>query len=411
MNVTRLVPAHGESTVADVLAGLAGTRDDRPRPFDDRVLACAAALSQALFRDPEAKGYPELQALAFWLRRAELATMADAFGALETDASLLVPQGTVLHFPPANVDTLFVYSWMLALLTGNQSIVRLSGRESPVAALLGRLLRDLAQRPEGRPVAEHTVMLTYGHDAEITSALSAACDLRVIWGGDASVAAIRAAPLPPHATEIAFPDRYSLAVLDGNAVRALDADGLAALAEQVYNDVYWFDQMGCSSPRLVAWRADADAARAAAARLEDALAGVVRRRGYRVETGLALAKMTYAYSAVAGGPVRTLRTAGNELTVLELEALDIPDAAHCGGGLLLHAAVPALEALTPIITRRFQTVTHFGIDPDDLRGWVRQLNGRGVDRVVPVGQALAFHRFWDGHDLLQVMTRRVHVPA
>jgi hypothetical protein len=28
---------------------------------------------------------------------------------------------------------------------------------------------------------------------------------------------------------------------------------------------------------------------------------------------------------------------------------------------------------------------------------------------VPVGRALDFHRFWDGHDLLQEFVRRVHV--
>jgi hypothetical protein len=41
---------------------------------------------------------------------------------------------------------------------------------------------------------------------------------------------------------------------------------------------------------------------------------------------------------------------------------------------------------------------------------VRAANGRGVDRIVPFGEALTFGRFWDGYDLLAELTRRVHAP-
>jgi len=54
-------------------------------------------------------------------------------------------------------------------------------------------------------------------------------------------------------------------------------------------------------------------------------------------------------------------------------------------------------------------VTHFGVEAADLRAFARRLNGRGVDRLVPVGRALSFHRYWDGHDLLQGLCRRVHL--
>jgi hypothetical protein len=34
-----------------------------------------------------------------------------------------------------------------------------------------------------------------------------------------------------------------------------------------------------------------------------------------------------------------------------------------------------------------------------------------VDRIVPVGQALQFQRFWDGYDLLQELTRHVYIGS
>jgi hypothetical protein len=63
------------------------------------------------------------------------------------------------------------------------------------------------------------------------------------------------------------------------------------------------------------------------------------------------------------------------------------------------------------VDRGDQTLSHFGFDPGEPSALAAELNGRGVDRIVPVGQALAFGRFWDGVDLLEEMVRRVHVAA
>jgi len=80
-----------------------------------------------------------------------------------------------------------------------------------------------------------------------------------------------------------------------------------------------------------------------------------------------------------------------------------------GGGLFHEVVLPSLGALAPHLTRRDQTLTVFGIAPAALREAARLFNGRGIDRIVPVGQALAFHHVWDGYDLFQQFTRRVHV--
>ena len=62
---------------------------------------------------------------------------------------------------------------------------------------------------------------------EITDAFSALCNVRVIWGGDATIAEIRKSPLPPRSNEITFADRHSAAVI--NADSYLAADNKAAI--------------------------------------------------------------------------------------------------------------------------------------------------------------------------------------
>jgi hypothetical protein len=410
MQVRRLLPDRRPVEVADVLASLGGPGGGAP-PFAREALDTCAAVSRALLRDPEAKAHPELVALGYWLRRSELSRLEAAFAALETPDTLLVPRGLAFHVPPSNVDTIFVYSWALSFLVGNRNVVRLSSRETAVSGILMRILDGVASAPAGAILPRTTAFVTYGHEREVTDAFSAACDVRLIWGGDASVAAVRASPIPPGALDIAFPDRYSIAVLSAPAVLALGAREGKRLADAFFNDTFWFDQLGCSSPRLVAWVGAPEQARDAARRFEGLLAGRVAAKGYALPTSAALAKLTFAYGAVATQPVVRYATHGNELTLLDLAAAESLSNAHCGGGLLFQVDVGDLSALVPLVTRRYQTVSYFGFSRAELAGWLRELNGRGVDRVVPVGEALSFHRYWDGFDLLQALTRRVHLRA
>jgi hypothetical protein len=39
------------------------------------------------------------------------------------------------------------------------------------------------------------------------------------------------------------------------------------------------------------------------------------------------------------------------------------------------------------------------------------LQGRGIDRIVPFGDALSFGTLWDGYDLLAELTRTISVAV
>ncbi|GIJ51687.1 hypothetical protein Val02_85730 [Virgisporangium aliadipatigenens] len=376
------------------------------RPFDAETVEFAGALSRRLGR---AGGrVPELQALAYWTRPGEIRRLAADFAALENDGCLLVPRGTVFHVPPSNVDTIFVYSWLMSALVGNRNVVRLSDRAGGHTELIVGLLRELLD--EGFDgVRDALRIVRYGHDDTWTAALSAACDLRVIWGGDSTVDTIRRSPLPPHATELTFPDRFSLAVMRAPAyLAAPDRD---ALVSRFRADAYMFDQRACSSPRLVVWVGSRAEAALASEDFFGRLATLVGAGGYPVDGSLAVSKLGYVYGAVLDQPVSACRWYDNALAVLTVERFGQPRREHCGGGVFHELRLDALNDLVPHIERRDQTIVHHGFTGAELTGLVRALNGRGVDRIVPLGQALTFQRVWDGHDLLQAFTRRVTVST
>ena len=84
---------------------------------------------------------------------------------------------------------------------------------------------------------------------------------------------------------------------------------------------------------------------------------------------------------------------------------------HCGAGLFLEAERPSLENIEELITCKDQTLAVYGFSDSELREFSWLLAGRGIDRIVPVGQALNFQAVWDGYDMLAYFTREVSITV
>jgi len=377
-------------------------------PFDPQVKAMVTAFSRRLAQDVPARAFAEIVALAHWLRPRAIQDLESTFRAGLPPGTVALGRGMALHFAPGNVDTIFLYSAMLSVLAGNVTVVRVSGRASPQIELLTRVLNSVLDDPVFSAVTARIRIVRYAHDAAITAALSAACDLRVIWGGDASVQQIRAFPLSPRARDLPFPDRWSLSVIDAGALTAPDVD-LSAVARAFANDAFWFGQMACSSPRLVLWHGD-EAQAQVAARI---FWPEVQRQAQSFAPGMRavqfMDKLVAQCSAVINGTAQHIRpTGGNLVSVAGMDRLRLPESAllHIGGGLFWEAHLPHLNALSPLLDRRSQTISSFGMGTQAWCDWVQQ-EAALIDRIVPLGQALQFDTVWDGQDLLRDFTRLV----
>jgi hypothetical protein len=397
---------------ADDAAGLRALLDAtlelRAEPFARARLDTLGRLSAAVLADPLLRRDPASVALAYWLRPAQLARLAEEHArraATEPDV-LRVPAGRVLHLAPSNVDTLFVYSWALAFLCGNASVVRLSQESGAVVEALLRVLDTVASGDEELRATNRFV--TYGHDDAITTALSAWCAHRVIWGGDETVAAIRPLPLPSHASERVFGSKYSFAVIDAERYAGAPGDERTRVASGFFNDLFWFDQMACSSPQVVFWIGPPDVSGGAAADFEATLQREVERRGFAPTVSSAVHRRSYAFGLAATTDVRVVLEHPGFVGVHVRDRTAL-DKEVCGGGLVRHVAADNLSEVLPFIDEGDQTVTHWGIDAESLRGFAALAGGRGLDRIVPIGEALAFDVVWDGFHLMDDMLRRVRV--
>ncbi len=379
-------------------------------PFQDIAIQFLEALSKHILLDRSMRVYPELMAMAHWLRKAHIMELKKEYEQ-RTEGKYVLPRGTIIHFAPANVDSVFIYSWILSMLAGNKNIIRLSRRTNEQTDILMRKINDVITRAEFAAIADRTLLVRYGYEQEYTAYLSEHCNVRVVWGGDQSVRTIRAISLAPNAVELVFPNRYSKSVLSADAVVQADEQAMAVLGKQFYNDALWYGQLACSSPRELFWIGASASIAAAKERFWSSMEQALQKEHYKNEPALNILRLTtsdyyaaqqqtgHVYTGYASAPVRV------EVTEADFQLRDM----HCGGGLFLEYHLGELAQLHQHIHERDQTLSYFGFDRQQLAEWVMHIPNRGIDRIVPVGQALDFGSVWDGYDLFTYFSREIAI--
>ncbi len=370
-------------------------------PFSEDVIAFTQNLSKRFIR---IRSSPEIVALGYWLRKANVKKLETDF-MNQMDGNVIRARGTVFHIAPSNVDTIFVYSWILSLLAGNRNIIRISSKEQKGLNQLMQIIVEELSNPQFGKIAEQTIICTYDHSEKNTVRLSEICHTRVIWGGDTTVHTIRQTPLAPMANELTFPDRFSVAAIKGSSIEQLGDKELDQLVEQFYNDVFWFDQMACSSPRTVIWTGEN--MESVKLRFWDAFEKKVQTKHYELVAATQVLKYTTSLQLATNDLVQQITTVPT-FSRVQLDKLSLSmREQHCGGGLFYEIDVEKLEQASTFIVDKDQTLAYFGFTKDELINFTQQIKTRGIDRIVPIGQALNFDGTWDGQNFLTSFTRKV----
>lgn len=378
-------------------------------PFDDKVCAFLEEVSKVLLKDTEAKAYSDVVTFAFFCRKANLLQMKKSYeGRLQNRLG----RGVVFHIAPSNVPINFAYSLVAGLLAGNRCVVRASSKDFPQTRIVCSAFCQAAKSPEFTEFNDIFSVVMYEHDSAITEALSALADVRVIWGGDNTIAEIRKLPLKPRAFDITFADRYSFAVFNSEYVAGLSEADLKKAAQDFYNDTYLYDQNACSSPRLIVWLGKPSDVDSAKQKFWNAVHQNISEK-YELAPILSVDKLAAEYKCAIELDVAKIEpSCDNLITRITLSKLpqNITDYT-CAGGCYLeyHANVLAESGLETIITQKFQTLSYLGMDAKELRDFVVNNGLAGVDRIVPVGKTADFGFVWDGYDLIMAMSRGVSV--
>ncbi len=367
-------------------------------PFSDSVIDFLSDLSKELMGDGEAKSYPDVITFAFWIRKGSVFNLRKRFS---DDEEFRLGKGIVFHIAPSNVPVNFAYSLVTGLLTGNANIVRIPGKDFSQVSIIINALNRVLERHE--KLKKYILCVRYERDREINDLFSSIADMRVVWGGDSTIAELRKSPMPPRSGEITFADRFSIAVIDSDTYMAIEDKKRAA--EDFYNDTYLSDQNACTSPQIVIWTGN---------KIKEAKdifwseeQKIVKER-YTLHSIRAVNKFTrVCMAAVLFNGVHVEPHSDNFIIRVHVSKLTdkLMDQRENSGFFYEYECGDILE-LKPICNdKRCQTISYIG----DKGFFLPLLKSgiKGVDRIVPVGKTMDFDLIWDGYDLTRLLTREV----
>lgn len=372
--------------------------------WDKARLTFLADFSKILLAMDGVRELPDVVSFAFWARRANLKALKKCY--CDTANSYRMGLGLTFHICPANTPINAAFTLSFGLLAGNSCVLRLPSEGTPTSDYLVRGLSNVLAMPEHTALKEAIMLIRYGHDDVVTAFWMAEADGRVVWGGNATIQKMRLYEARPRSREIVFSDRYSCSLINAEAVITLDDDALKKMARQLYNDIYTLDQAACSSPQLVAWTGEANAVTRAQERLWSAIANHAKIN-YTPGPAQIMDKFVNACnSSINNQQLEMVIRYENLLYRFEQNGLKNQQD-HCRGysGTIHEVALSSLEDLASIVNESYQTLTYFGHSPEDILACIQDNRLRGIDRVVPVGQALEMDILWDGHQLVNSLSR------
>ncbi len=382
------------------------------QPLNDTAVAFLNDISKSIFTDKLASSFPELSALAFFLRRSSIQGLADQVQGSLNSTVLLAPRGVAFHIAPSNVDTIFAYSWALSLLAGNINIVRVSSRKNQQVEILLDIFRKTAAREQYSDISNRNIVINYEHEDLINKRLSSIADMRVVWGGDSTISLIRSFQAKPTTKEITFADKVSYSIIDSESYLQFEEKALEATAAAFYNDGYYFGQMGCSSPRIVYFSGSDEANANASVLFWSQLSDYMKKKGHRDDISVALNKHIEVFEKAAGD-VNILSyhdRADDQATVVRIDCMSVGNAREtCGGGFFYECFIGSPDDIIPLVQANDQTLTYTGFSQETMRELASKLAGKGIDRMVPVGSALNFAPVWDGYNLMIEFTKSISV--
>ena len=367
------------------------------RPFDDEVISFFNDLSSLLRKNRE---YSDVVTFGFWCRRAALLKEKEKYDDVEERFG----KGIVFHSTPSNVPVNFAFSFAAGLLAGNANIVRLPGKPFEQVEIISDAIRQLLHTSH-QNMAPYIVFVKFPPVKEITDTFSALCNVRVIWGGDMTVAELRNSKIPARTTEITFADRHSIAVIDADAY--LDAEQKDTIIQNFYNDTYFSDQNACTSPRIIFWQG---------AKKEEAKADFWNRvhekaiREYSLAPVQAVGKLNATYSVAADKKVKVEHSDDMFITRLDVDKID-KDLMNYkyNSGFYFEKEIEKLSEIVDVCDVRCQTLTYYGVKEEDFREFLESSRPIGIDRIVPMGKSMDFALVWDGYDLIRQMSRRITI--
>jgi hypothetical protein len=386
-----------------ILIGQSNIKVINSQPFNKITMEFLSLFSKEIFKEKKSKKYSDLITLGFWCRKQNLETLKKIY----SDNFFRTGLGILFHVPPRNVPVTAIYSYIFGIISGNSNIIRISNPKLENIALVLKILKKLLNKKKFKLIKQTNCFVNYEQDDEISNLISKGVDGRLIWGGDKTIEKFKNFSTKLNCIDLMFSDKYSLSILNSNKILKFNKNELNKFIENFYNDIFLMDQNACSSPHLVCWTKNSSLKQIKI--FWEKLDDFVKKKYLLSDFISSKRYLTLNRIQMDHLNLKLLRSS-KSFYVLELPKLheNIKDLRGFAG-IIFQYHLKSLNEVLFFLSRKIQTITYFGLQKKDLIKLLNSNRLRGIDRVVPVGQALNVDLKWDGYNIVERLTRIIDI--
>lgn len=370
-------------------------------PFNSKIINFLNEFSKMLNQS----SLPDLRALAFFCRKKHILNLKKKY--FNKD-EIRFGLGLIFHITPSNVPTNFAYSLIFGLLSGNSNIVKVPSKKFNEIDEICKYLKILLNKKKYAKVKNMISIIRYSNRDSITKKFSKICDARLIWGGDKTISDLKNFETKPRNLDLPFSDRYSITIINAEQFSKLSKPKISNIIRKFYNDTYLVDQNACSSPHLILWKGKLSVN--AKKIFWNNLNNLVKEKYFPP-----LISSIDNYSQLVSDLIKNknlykFKSYNKSLYVISLKKLH-PDLfiKKTKWGFFYECNINNLKHLNYVTQKGLQTVTYFGFSKNFLNSYFKKNNFNGIDRVVPIGQALNINLIWDGFDIVNTLSRQIEI--
>ena len=375
-------------------------------PINDLAINFMDEFSKELKKLRITFNYPDLVYLVFWCRKQKITDLKKTLHPNENRLG----RGLIFHICPSNIPTNFIYSFFFSLLSGNSNIVKMPSQDSEQKKTILKVLNVLFKKKKYIDIKKSNAFIEYDYltDTKFTKEISSICDGRVVWGSDKTINEIRKFWFPERSIDLMFSDRYSLSVINLDKVIGLNKDRLRMLANKFYYDSYSMNQRGCNSPHFLFWTGKKN--KDIQDKFWSALNEIIENK-YDFKEIQAVEKYTKLIENILErNDINKIHTKKNNIYILDYKDKNkVIENIRGVNGMFYQLHIKDLNQLSEYVSKKCQTMSYFGFQKNELKRFILNNNLKGIDRVVPIGEALDIDFTWDGFDLIKTLSRTVSI--
>ena len=385
-----------------IIIGNFNLKDGPNDVFDKDTILFLNDLSKEVLNSSICKKFPDLVSFGFWCRRSNIRKIFNNYSFFKNRMG----RGTVLHITPSNVPTNFAYSMVFGLLSGNNNIIRLPSKNFLQVEVLCSILKKLSKKRIYKIIFKRLLLIKYDNSDLISSELSEIVEARIIWGGDNTVNKFKTFKTKPRCIDLAFANRYSISLIDSNKLIKLKSKNLSALAKKFYNDTYTMDQFGCSSPNSVFWLGKNKIAKK---KFWYELNKIVNDK-YDLDLSGANKKISNLMNYTLGKN-KGLKVNISNFSLIKLKSkkFNFGNFENVSFGTFVEIDLKNINHLQNYTSEKLQTITYYGTNFKSIKKFIIKNKIKGIDRIVPIGNAFDLTPEWDGIDIISTLSRTLGV--